>query len=69
MIDNEKRAGRVQQKEKVRRRMQVKVDPNKYRYIPAKKKSEPTERNRNVKKVYTLLSQNKHNYEFLAILL
>jgi len=37
VIDNEKRAGRVQQKEKVRRRMQVKVDPNKYRYIPAKK--------------------------------
>ena len=37
MIDNDKRVSKEQQKDRVRRRMQVRVDPEKYKYIPAKK--------------------------------
>ena len=37
MIDDEKRQERKRQKEKVRRRMRVEIDPNNYEFIPAKK--------------------------------
>ena len=37
MIDTNKKATREKEKEKVRRRMRAKVDPNNYEYIPAKK--------------------------------
>ena len=37
MIDNDKRVSKEQQKDRVRRRMQARVDPEKYKYIPAKK--------------------------------
>ena len=37
MIDNEKRRSRELQKEKVRRRMQVQIDPDNYEFFPAKK--------------------------------
>lgn len=37
MIDTEKRTSKQQQKEKVRKRMNAKVDPENYEYIPAKK--------------------------------
>ncbi len=37
MIDNEKRRAKEQQKERVRKRMQVSVDSENYEYIPAKK--------------------------------
>ena len=36
MIDDEKRQERKRQKEKVRRRMRVEIDPNNYEFIPAK---------------------------------
>ena len=34
MIDEEKRNTKWQQKEKVRRRMRVEIDPDNYEYIP-----------------------------------
>ena len=37
MIDKERRRAREAQKEKVRERIRVSVDPSKYRYIEAKK--------------------------------
>lgn len=37
MIDEKKRASKREAKERVRRRMQVQVDPENYEYIPAKK--------------------------------
>ena len=37
MIDNSKKEEKLRQKEKVRRRMRVEIDPNNYEYIPAKK--------------------------------
>lgn len=37
MIDTEKRQAKKQEKEKVRRRMRVEIDPDNYEYIPAKK--------------------------------
>lgn len=37
MIDTKKRQEKNQEKEKVRRRMRVEIDPNNYEYIPAKK--------------------------------
>jgi len=37
MIDKDKRLTKQQQKEKIRRRMNVSVDPENYEYIPAKK--------------------------------
>lgn len=37
MIDEKRKQDRINQKEKVRRRMRVEVDPDKYIYIPAKK--------------------------------
>lgn len=37
MIDNEKRRAKEEQKERVRRRMQVSIDSENYEYIPAKK--------------------------------
>ena len=38
MIDTEKRSSRIAEKEKVRRRMRVEIDPDNYEYIPEKKK-------------------------------
>ena len=40
MIDEEKRNTKWQQKEKVRRRMRVEIDPDNYEYIPEKKKTD-----------------------------
>lgn len=40
MIDNEKRAQKQEEKEKVRRRMHVTVDQDNYEYIPAKKQAD-----------------------------
>lgn len=37
MIDTNKRQERFKQKEKVRKRMRVEIDPNNYEFIPAKK--------------------------------
>ena len=37
MIDTKKRQEKNQEKEKVRRRMRVEIDPENYEYIPAKK--------------------------------
>ena len=37
MIDAKKRQDRAQEKEKVRRRMRVEIDPENYEFIPAKK--------------------------------
>lgn len=40
MIDNEKRRNRLLQKEKVRRRVQVQIDPDNYEFFPAKKQTD-----------------------------
>ena len=40
MIDTEKRSSRIAEKEKVRRRMRVEIDPDNYEYIPEKKKTD-----------------------------
>ena len=40
MIDVEKRNSKHEQKEKVRRRMRVEIDPDNYEYIPEKKKAD-----------------------------
>lgn len=40
MIDVEKRNSKHEQKEKVRRRMRVEIDPENYEYIPEKKKAD-----------------------------
>ena len=37
MIDEKKRQDRIDRKERVRKRMRVEVDPEKYIYYPAKK--------------------------------
>ena len=37
MIDNDKRRTKQLEKEKVRRRMQVQIDPDNYQFFPAKK--------------------------------
>ena len=40
MIDNEKREQKEHEKKKTRKRMQVKVDPNNYEFIPAQKETD-----------------------------
>ena len=40
MIDIEKREQKEQEKAKTRQRMQVKVDPNNYEFIPAQKETD-----------------------------
>ena len=40
MIDIEKREQKEQEKKKTRQRMQVKVDPNNYEFIPAQKETD-----------------------------
>ena len=40
MIDVEKRNTKFEQKEKVRRRVRVEIDPDNYEYIPEKKKAD-----------------------------
>lgn len=40
MVDNERRKAKQAQKEKVRKRMQVSVDPENYEYIPARQQAD-----------------------------